>query len=57
MLRQKQITLNKEQLATLLSFAAGAISWPFMRDNPQYIMPSRELSDIIDRITDDYFPE
>lgn len=46
--RRRDVAFTPEELATFLGEFAGAVSTPFMRDNPDYVMPTEELSEFVD---------
>jgi hypothetical protein len=43
----KPITLTHEQVCALAFQAAGAASVPFMRDHPETVMPTQEISELV----------
>lgn len=41
----RTVTLTFEEVCGLVFEAAGATSVPFMRDHPQYVMPTEEITE------------
>jgi hypothetical protein len=44
------VTMTEERIWGIAFAAAGAASTPFMRDHPQYVMPSEEIGEQVTRV-------
>jgi hypothetical protein len=47
------VAMSRRDVASIVSQAAGAASAPFMRDHPQYVMPSDEIGQGIREVVQD----